>query len=140
MLFKLTRQNWAFWNDHLYHTRKNFPSSNTTLLTGFLGLWPPPAFGSFRLRLATFGYCWLLLANFGNFWQLFGIFGNYFAFLGDYKRYFLALQKRGQHLFRFALWFCQKFLSLLSFFKGGGGAGRARSGPEKVVIGGRCVI
>ena len=24
MLFKLTRQNWAFWNDYIYHTRKNF--------------------------------------------------------------------------------------------------------------------
>ena len=44
------------------------------------------------------------------------------------------------HLFRFAFWFFQKFLSLLSFFKGGGRAGRARGGPEKVVIGGRCVI
>ena len=38
MFFGLTRQNWAFWIDYFYHTRKNFPGSNATLLPGFLGL------------------------------------------------------------------------------------------------------
>ena len=27
MFFKLTRQNWAFWIDYSYHTRKNIPDA-----------------------------------------------------------------------------------------------------------------
>ena len=42
------------------------------------------------------------------------------------------------HLFRFAFWFFQKFLSLLSFFKGGAGQG-GRGAAEKKWLSGAGV-